>query len=82
MRNRPKTDVVYNLPPNSPILVWREGNTGQAKHQDRPYNLLLIKGEIYTVKLLSRPTSFQSTVVKPYLQSKSLEFNLEIDLKP
>ena len=26
--NRPKTDAVYNLPPNSPILVWREGNMG------------------------------------------------------
>ena len=32
MRNGPKTNIVYNLPPNSPVLVWREGNTGQAKH--------------------------------------------------
>jgi hypothetical protein len=29
--------------------------------------LLTIKGEIYTVKLLSRPISFRSTVVKLYL---------------
>jgi hypothetical protein len=28
MRNRPKTDAVYDLPLNSPVLVWREGNIG------------------------------------------------------
>ena len=32
MRNGPKTDAVHDLPPNSPVLVWREGNTGQAGH--------------------------------------------------
>ena len=32
MRNGPKTDAVHDLPPNSPVLVWREGNTGQARH--------------------------------------------------
>ena len=32
MRNGPKTDTVYNLPPNSPVLVQREGNMGQAKY--------------------------------------------------
>ena len=58
MRNRPKTNIVYNLPPNSPILVWREGNTGQARHWDRLYNLLIVKGETYTVKLLSKSIFF------------------------
>ena len=58
MYNRPKTNIVYNLPPNSPVLVWREGNTNQAKHWDGLYNLLTIKGEICTVKLLNRPISF------------------------
>ena len=28
MRNGPKTDAVHDLPPSSPVLVWREGNTG------------------------------------------------------
>jgi hypothetical protein len=28
MCNRPRIDAVHNLPPNSPVLVWREGNTG------------------------------------------------------
>ena len=82
MHNGPKTNIVYNLPPNSPILVQREGNTGQAKHQDGPYNLLTVKRETYIVKLLNRPISFQSTVIKLYLQSKLLKFNPEIDPKP
>jgi hypothetical protein len=32
MRNGPKTDAIYDLLPNLPVLVWREGNTGQAGH--------------------------------------------------
>ena len=67
MRNRPKTDVVYDLLLNSPVLVWREGNMGQAGHWDRPYSLLIIEREIYMVKLLSGLTSFQSMIIKPYL---------------
>ena len=82
MRNGPKTDVVYNLPPNSPVLVWREGNTNQARNWDGLYNLLIVEGEIYTVKLPNRPTSFWFIVIKPYLRSKSLKSDLEIDLKP
>jgi len=58
MRNGPKTDMVHDLLLNLPILVWREGNTGQARYWDRLYNLLIVEGETYTVKLLSRPTSF------------------------
>src|SRR5271155_1799902 len=82
MRNGPKTDAVHGLPPNSPVLVWREGNTGQAGHWDGPYNLLTVEGETCTVKLPSGPTSFRSTVVKPYLQPESIEANPEIDPKP
>ena len=82
MRNGPKTDAVHDLPPNSPVLVWREGNTGQAGHWDGPYNLLTVEGETCTVKLPSGPTSFRSTVVKPYLQPESTESDLEIDPKP
>jgi hypothetical protein len=82
MRNGPKTDAVHDLPPNSPVLVWREGNTGQAGHWDGPYNLLTVEGETCTVKLPSGPTSFRSTVVKPYLQLESTESDPEIDPKP
>ena len=31
-RNSPRTDGVHDLPLNSPVLVWREGNTGQPGH--------------------------------------------------
>jgi hypothetical protein len=31
-RNRPITNTVHSLLPSSPVLVWREGNTGQARH--------------------------------------------------
>ena len=58
MRNRPKTNTVHNLPLNLLVLVWREGNISQAKHWDGLYNLFIIKEEIYTVKLLSKPISF------------------------
>ena len=81
MRNGLRTDVVYNLPLNSLILVQREGNIGQARHQDRLYNLLIVEGEIYIVKLPSGPTSFRSIVVKLYLQLEPTKSNLEIDLK-
>jgi hypothetical protein len=67
MRNKPKTNVVYNLPLNSPVLIWKKGNIGQARHWDGLYDLLTVKGEIYTVKLPNGLTSFQSIVVKLYL---------------
>jgi hypothetical protein len=42
----------------------------------------MVEGETCTVKLLSGPTSFRSTVVKPYLQLELIESNLEINPKP
>ena len=81
MQNGLRTNAIYNLPLNSPILVQREGNTEQAGHQDRLYNLLTVKGETYTVKLLNGPTLFQSTVIKLYLQLGSTKSNLKIDPK-
>jgi hypothetical protein len=42
----------------------------------------MVEGETCIVKLPSGPTSFQSTVVKSYLQLESIKSDLEIDLKP
>jgi hypothetical protein len=67
-RNGPITSHVHDLPLNSPVLVWREGNTGQPGHWDGPFPLLSIEGETCTVELSSGATPFRSTVVKPYLQ--------------
>ena len=67
MRNRPSTTAIYNLPLNSLVLVWREGNTIQLRYWAGLYNLLNIKEEIYTVNILSGPIKFYNTVIKPYL---------------
>ena len=32
MRDRPKMNTIYNLPPNSLVLVWREGNIGYLSY--------------------------------------------------
>ena len=32
MRNRPKIDIIYDLPPNLPVLVWREDNIDYLGH--------------------------------------------------
>jgi hypothetical protein len=67
MRNGPKTTAIHNLPLNSPVLVWREGPTGQPGYWSGPYNLLSIENETCTIQLPHGPTNFRSTVVKPYL---------------
>ena len=67
IRNGPKTTTIYNLPLNLPVLVWREGPTGQPSYWSGLYNLLNIKNETCTIQLPHRPTNFRSTVMKPYL---------------
>ena len=73
MRNGPKTDAIHDLPPNSLVLVWREGNIGYLGHWDGPFTLLTVKGEMCTIELISGPTPFRSTVVKPYLRLELTE---------
>lgn len=73
LRNGPKTDAIHGLPPNSPVLVWREGNTGQAGHWDGPFNLLTVEGETCTLQMPHGPTPFRATSVKPYLITKPAE---------
>jgi hypothetical protein len=67
MRNSLNTTAIYNLPLNSLILVWREGNIGQPGYWVGLYNLLNVEREIYTINLPSSPIKFYSTVVKLYL---------------
>ena len=49
MCNGLKITVIYNLPLNLPILVWREEPTGQFSYWSSPYNLLNIKNKTYTI---------------------------------
>ena len=67
MRNGPKTTVIYNLPLNLSVLVWREEPIGQFSYWFGLYNLLSIKNKTCTIQLLYRPTNFCSTIVKLYL---------------
>ena len=44
-----KTTVIHDLLLNSPVLVWREGPTGQLSYWSGPYNLLSIENKICTI---------------------------------
>jgi len=59
--------TIHDLPLNSDILIWREGNTRQSSRWTSPFKLLGINGEIYKIQLPSGPTNFRTIVVKPYL---------------
>ena len=67
MCNGPSTTIIYDLPLNYLVLVWREGNIGQPKYWAGLYNLLNIKGEMCTVNLPSGPIKFCSISIKLYL---------------
>ena len=65
-RNGPSTASVHDLPINSPVLVYREGNAGQSGEWKGPYNLLSIQGESVIIELPHGPTKFRNTSIKPY----------------
>src|SRR5580692_7635500 len=67
-RNGPIVTPIHNTPLNSPVLVWREGNTGRSGNWTSPFKLLGIDGETCRIELPSGPTDFRSTEVKPYHQ--------------
>ena len=73
--NRPNTTLIYNLPLNSKVLIWRK-----SSNQTRPYYLLTIEGETCRVQLPNRPTSFRSTSIKPYFQSETSKTTYNADL--
>ena len=73
-RNGPKIDAIHDLPLNSAVLVWREGNAGRTGSWNGPYTLLSIDSETCVVELPSGPTALRSTAVKPfYTQAESSE---------
>lgn len=66
-RNGPIVDAVHDLPLNSDVLVYREGNAGRHGAWSGPFKLIGIQGETCRIELPSGPTEFRSTHVKPYL---------------
>jgi hypothetical protein len=67
-RNGPSVEAIHDLPLNSDVLVWREGNTGHSGKWSGPFKLIGLERETCKVQLPSGPTDFRTTVVKPYLQ--------------
>ena len=65
-RNGPSTTSIHNLPLNSNVLVWREGNTGKTGHWDGPFKLVSMDGESCVLALPYGNTTFRSTSVKPF----------------
>jgi len=74
-RNGLDITLVYNLPLNSKVLIWRESSNWTG-----PYYLLAVENKIYCVQLPNGPTRFRSTSVKPYFWSKNTcDYNIKPD---
>ena len=71
--NGPNTTLVYNLPLNSKVLIWRESG-----NQTRPYCLLAVEDKTYYIQLPSGPINFRSTSIKPYFWPKNT-YNIKLD---
>ncbi|KAF1936672.1 hypothetical protein EJ02DRAFT_427316, partial [Clathrospora elynae] len=66
-RNGPDTADVLALPLQSEVLVWRESDGWNG-----PYKIASIDGHNVTVDMINGPTTFRSTVVKPYYRPDHL----------
>ena len=73
-RNRLNTTLIYDLPLNSEVFIWRESGNWTG-----PYRLLAVEGETCRVQLPNGPTSFRSTSVKPYFRSETSETARDVD---
>ena len=72
-RNGPSVMPIHDVPLNSPVLVWREGNAGHSGKWTGPFPLLGINRETCHVQLPHGPADFWSTAVKPYHVSEEKE---------
>ena len=79
MCNRLKVDTIYNLLLNLLVLVQREENTGQTRHQLGLYNLVALDNKSCVVDLPYGYTTFRSTSVKPYLVPEGNTEEIELD---
>jgi hypothetical protein len=66
-RNGPDTADVLALPLQSEVLVWRESDGWNG-----PYKVASVDGHNVTVDMVNGPTTFRSTVVKPYYRPDHL----------
>ena len=66
-RNGPATEDVIALPLQSEVLVWRESDGWNG-----PYKIISVDGHNVTIDMVNGPTTFRSTVVKPYYRPDHL----------
>ena len=66
-RNGPDMADILALPLQSEVLVWRE-----SEGWNDPYKIANIDGHSVTVDMVNGPTTFRSTVVKPYYRPDHL----------
>ena len=66
-QNSPNMETLYDLLPNSPVLIYREKGGWKG-----PFLLIGITGETYKVKLLFRITNFWSTYIKLYYKKSTV----------
>jgi hypothetical protein len=57
------------LPLNSPVLIFREDNTGQSESWKEPFKLLSIQSESAIIELSNESIKFRSTSIKSYNQN-------------
>jgi hypothetical protein len=67
-RNGPNTDEILALPLQSEVMVWREKNGWQGL-----YKVIDMKDHDVTVDMVNGPTTFRSTVVKPYYRDTTTD---------
>ena len=63
----PMISVVHDLPLDSDVVIWREGNAGHRGKWTGPYKLLAVENETCKIQFPNGRTNFRITTVKPYL---------------
>lgn len=77
-RNGPDVTDIHKTPISAPVLVYRP----EKDKWEGPYSLLEINGENIIVLVAKGPTKFRSTVVKPYLTSRTDDDNETVNQNP
>lgn len=81
-QNGPSTSLIHDLPLNSRVLVFREGNFSQSRSWKGPYKLLSLQGKSAIIELSSGLTQFCSTSVKPYYDDGiGIDKNVDKDME-
>ena len=72
-KNGPIVSYFHDLPLNSEVLVWREGNAGKSGKWTGPFKMLGMKDETCKIEMPYGSTDFRSTVVKSFFRNNESE---------